>query len=73
MHGDLHYDNLLLHNAAVYPIDFTGLRLAHYLYDIGVTIYPTYIRGRTFAARSWMDIRTFARCGKAICGRSKPL
>jgi Ser/Thr protein kinase RdoA (MazF antagonist) len=45
VHGDLHYDNLLLDGAEVRPIDFTGLRLAHYLYDIGVTIYHIYHQG----------------------------
>jgi len=45
VHGDLHYDNLLLYDAQVRPIDFTGLRLAHYLYDIGVTIYHIYHQG----------------------------
>jgi Ser/Thr protein kinase RdoA (MazF antagonist) len=45
VHGDLHYDNLLLYDAEVRPIDFTGLRLAHYLYDIGVTIYHIYHQG----------------------------
>jgi Ser/Thr protein kinase RdoA (MazF antagonist) len=45
VHGDLHYDNLLLCGAEVRPIDFTGLRLAHYLYDIGVTIYHIYHQG----------------------------
>ena len=45
VHGDLHYDNLLLYDDEVRPIDFTGLRLAHYLYDIGVTIYHTYHQG----------------------------
>jgi Ser/Thr protein kinase RdoA (MazF antagonist) len=45
VHGDLHYDNLLLYDSEVRPIDFTGLRLAHYLYDMGVTIYHTYHQG----------------------------
>jgi Ser/Thr protein kinase RdoA (MazF antagonist) len=45
VHGDLHYDNLLLYGDEVRPIDFTGLRLAHYLYDIGVTIYHIYYQG----------------------------
>jgi Ser/Thr protein kinase RdoA (MazF antagonist) len=45
VHGDLHYDNVLLHGDEVRPIDFTGLRLAHYLYDIGVTIYHIYHQG----------------------------
>jgi Ser/Thr protein kinase RdoA (MazF antagonist) len=45
VHGDLHYDNLLLYDAEVRPIDFTGLRLAHYLYDIGVTIYHIFHQG----------------------------
>jgi Ser/Thr protein kinase RdoA (MazF antagonist) len=45
VHGDLHYDNLLFYGDEVRPIDFTGLRLAHYLYDIGVTIYHIYHQG----------------------------
>jgi Ser/Thr protein kinase RdoA (MazF antagonist) len=45
VHGDLHYDNLLLCGDEVRPIDFTGLRLAHYLYDIGVTSYHIYHQG----------------------------
>jgi len=45
VHGDLHYDNILLCDAEIRPIDFTGLRLAHYLYDIGVTLYHTHHQG----------------------------
>lgn len=45
VHGDLHYDNLLLYSTEIRPIDFTGLRLAHYLYDIGVTLYHIYHQG----------------------------
>lgn len=45
IHGDLHYDNVLLYNDEIRPIDFTGLRLAHYLYDIGVTIYHVFHQG----------------------------
>ena len=45
VHGDLHYDNILLHGAEIRPIDFTGLRLAHYFYDIGVSIYHIYHQG----------------------------
>ena len=39
VHGDLHHDNLLFVGDEVRPIDFTGLRLAHYAYDLGVTLY----------------------------------
>ena len=39
VHGDVHYDNILIYNQEIRPIDFTGLRLAHYVYDIGVTMY----------------------------------
>ncbi len=39
VHGDIHYDNLLFYQDEARPIDFTGLRLAHYGYDIGVTLY----------------------------------
>lgn len=45
VHGDLHYDNLLFYDDEIRPIDFTGLRLAHYLYDIGVTLYHTFHQG----------------------------
>jgi Ser/Thr protein kinase RdoA (MazF antagonist) len=45
VHGDLHYDNLLLCGNEIRPIDFTGLRLAHYLYDIGVTLYHIHHQG----------------------------
>ena len=45
VHGDLHYDNLLVYHGEMCPIDFTGLRLAHYLYDIGVTIYHSLYQG----------------------------
>jgi Ser/Thr protein kinase RdoA (MazF antagonist) len=45
VHGDMHYDNLLLYDGEVRPIDFTGLRLAHYLYDIGVTLYHIFHQG----------------------------
>lgn len=45
VHGDLHYDNVVLYNTEIRPIDFTGLRLAHYLYDIGVTLYHTFHQG----------------------------
>jgi Ser/Thr protein kinase RdoA (MazF antagonist) len=46
VHGDIHYDNILFSNGDVYPIDFTGLRIAHYLYDIGVTLYHTFHQGQ---------------------------
>ena len=39
VHGDLHYDNVVCTPDAVYPIDFTGLRLGYYLYDMAVTLY----------------------------------
>ena len=42
VHGDLHHDNLLFFQQEIRPIDFTGLRLAHYAYDIGVTLYHIY-------------------------------
>jgi Ser/Thr protein kinase RdoA (MazF antagonist) len=45
VHGDLHYDNLLFHQDEVRPIDFTALRLAHYLYDLGVTLYHIHHQG----------------------------
>jgi Ser/Thr protein kinase RdoA (MazF antagonist) len=45
VHGDLHYDNVLLHGADIRPLDFTGLRVAHYMYDIGVTMYHIFHQG----------------------------
>jgi Ser/Thr protein kinase RdoA (MazF antagonist) len=42
VHGDLHHDNLLFFQQEIRPIDFTGLQLAHYAYDIGVTLYHIY-------------------------------
>ena len=45
VHGDLHYDNVLIYGNEIRPIDFDGLRLAHYLYDLGVTVYHTYHQG----------------------------
>ena len=45
VHGDVHYDNVLIHNQEVRPIDFTGLRLANYVYDIGVTMYHIFHQG----------------------------
>lgn len=48
VHGDLHYDNVLIAGETLRPIDFTGLRLAHYLYDLGVTLYHTFYQGLDF-------------------------
>jgi len=45
VHGDVHYDNVLIHNQEIRPIDFTGLRLAHYVYDVGVTMYHIFHQG----------------------------
>ena len=45
VHGDIHYDNILLDGSDIQPIDFTGLRLAHYMYDIGVTMYHIFHQG----------------------------
>jgi Ser/Thr protein kinase RdoA (MazF antagonist) len=47
VHGDLHYDNILLYGEDIRPLDFTGLRVAHYLYDIGVTMYHIFHQGST--------------------------
>ena len=47
VHGDIHYDNILLSNGNMYPIDFTGLRIAHYLFDIGVTLFHTFHQGQS--------------------------
>ena len=54
VHGDLHYDNVLLYGAEIRPIDFTGLRLAYYLYDIGVTMYHIFHQGSSIR-RSFFD------------------
>lgn len=45
IHGDVHYDNVLIHQQEIRPIDFTGLRLANYVYDIGVTMYHIFYQG----------------------------
>jgi Ser/Thr protein kinase RdoA (MazF antagonist) len=45
VHGDLHYDNVLFSGDEVRLIDMTGLRLAHYAYDIGVTLYHIFYQG----------------------------
>lgn len=45
VHGDIHHDNILLDGEEIRPIDFTGLRLAHYMYDIGVTMYHIFYQG----------------------------
>lgn len=45
VHGDVHYDNVLIHKQEMRPIDFTGLRLAHYVLDIGVTMYHIFHQG----------------------------
>jgi Ser/Thr protein kinase RdoA (MazF antagonist) len=45
IHGDLHYDNLVINAEGVHPIDFTGLYYGHYLYDLGVTVYHTFYQG----------------------------
>jgi Ser/Thr protein kinase RdoA (MazF antagonist) len=45
VHGDLHYDNVLLNGDEIRPIDFGGLRVAHYLYDLGVTLYHIHYQG----------------------------
>jgi Ser/Thr protein kinase RdoA (MazF antagonist) len=47
VHGDIHYDNLVLAGEEIYPIDFTELVCAHYLYDLGVTLYHTLHQGAT--------------------------
>jgi Ser/Thr protein kinase RdoA (MazF antagonist) len=54
VHGDLHQDNVVLYGAEIRPIDFTGLRLAHYLYDIGVTLYYIFHQDVTIR-RSFFD------------------
>lgn len=45
VHGDIHYDNVLIDGQEIRPIDFTGLRLAHFVFDIGVTIYHIFHQG----------------------------
>jgi Ser/Thr protein kinase RdoA (MazF antagonist) len=38
VHGDLHQGNLLFYGAQACAIDYSGCQ-AHYLYDLGVTLY----------------------------------
>jgi Ser/Thr protein kinase RdoA (MazF antagonist) len=45
IHGDIHYDNVLIYDQEIRPIDFSGLRLGHYVYDIGVTLYHIFYQG----------------------------
>ena len=42
VHGDLHHDNILFYEGQAHPIDFDGLQLAHYYYDLGVMLYHVY-------------------------------
>ncbi len=39
IHGDVHHGNLLICDNKMCPIDFGGLVLGHYGYDLGVTLY----------------------------------
>lgn len=39
IHSDLHQQNLLIYRGQICPIDFGGLILGHYGYDLGVTLY----------------------------------
>ena len=39
VHGDLHHDNILLHGDEMRPIDFDGLHIAPYAYDLGTILY----------------------------------
>ena len=39
IHSDLHHTNLVIYKGAICPIDFGGLILSHYVYDLGVTLY----------------------------------
>lgn len=39
IHGDIHHANLLIVDGKMCPIDFSGLVLGHYAYDLGVTLY----------------------------------
>lgn len=41
VHGDLHQGNLLFYRDEVRPIDFGGLRFAHFAYDLGTMLYHT--------------------------------
>jgi len=54
VHGDLHHDNLLFYRDEVRPIDFTGLRLAHFAYDIAVTLYHIFYQGAAIR-RTFLD------------------
>jgi hypothetical protein len=62
VHGDVHYDNVLIHNQEVRPIDFTGLRLAHYVYDIGVTVYHIFHQGSHIRKAFFLAINRFTIC-----------
>ena len=39
IHGDLHHANILFNDVDARPIDFGGLRVGHYAYDLGVIFY----------------------------------
>lgn len=47
VHGDLHHGNLLFDHGVIHPIDFGLLRLAHYAYDMGVTLYHIFYQAPT--------------------------
>ncbi len=38
IHGDLHGDNIVLDQGELRPIDFAGLLVGHYMYDLGAAI-----------------------------------
>lgn len=63
VHGDIHHANLLIDGDQIYPIDFTGLRVAHYLYDIGITLYHILYQGPAICRellRGYQSIRALS-------------
>jgi Ser/Thr protein kinase RdoA (MazF antagonist) len=51
IHGDLHAGNLVIQGGELRPIDFTGLLLGHYLYDLGAAILHVDFRGKAAGRR----------------------
>jgi Ser/Thr protein kinase RdoA (MazF antagonist) len=45
VHGDIHHDNVLFAGDEIYLIDWTPVRLAHYCYELGVTLYHIFYQG----------------------------
>ncbi len=47
VHGDIHHDNVLFLEDEIRLIDWTGVRLAHYCYELGVTLYHIFYQEPT--------------------------